>query len=177
MPRPATPPAFFPASGAEGVDDDAVVLITITDTTLAQPLRLSSHPTTRISVDPLAYGTVSGGETYEWAMLGTALPDDSESGPRKATITIENITTDRATLLRGLTEAARVTISAALASAPDEIVQTVTALRIVSRSYDAQSVSLGLSAQAAGISGLNPAQIEPWPAMRQTWNRAPGLHR
>lgn len=177
MTRPAIPSAFFPAFGAEGVDDDAVVLITITDTTLVEPLRLSSHPTTRLSVDPLAYGTVSGGETYEWAMLAPMLPDDAEDGPRKATIQIENVTADRATALRGLTEAARVTIAVALASAPDEIVQKVNALRVVSRSYDAQSVSLGLSAQSAGISGLDPSQVEPWPAMRQTWNRAPGLHR
>jgi hypothetical protein len=178
MTGPALPAGAFPAFNAETVDDDAVILITITDTTLVDPLLLSSHPSTRISVDPLSYGTISNGDTYEWALLDVPLPDDrDDGGPRKANVTIDNVTEDRATIFRNVTDAARVTIAVVLASAPDDTIQTVTNLRIVGRSYTAQSVTLELSAQAAGISGLDPAQVEPWPAMRQTWQRAPGLHR
>jgi hypothetical protein len=54
------------AANAEHASEVPVALVTITHPGLDAPVRLSSDPTSRLSADPLRYGTYHRGDVYEF---------------------------------------------------------------------------------------------------------------
>jgi hypothetical protein len=107
--------------------------------------------------------------------MGTFLPDEKEGAPLTTALVIENVDRDMAGVMRGLTPAARVSLSVVLASHPDEVIRSVVDMKIVNRRYDANNVTIDLTRQAAAPGSSDAT--EPWPAGRQTKSRSPGLHR
>ena len=152
-----------------------MVLIRISHPDLVDgPVRLSTDPTERISVDPLAYGTRSrwGGETSEihWFVIASALlPDDVDDAPATASVVLEAVDRDMAAVLRSTTARATVDMAVVLASSPDVVEAEWLGLDLVSAEGDAGEIKLSLS--------RDPITSEPWPARRQTRSAFSGLFR
>lgn len=154
---------------AENTGEVPVVLATITHPELDAPVRLSSDPTQRLSVDPLVYGTVSNGEPFEFVMMSPVLPDQQRGQSPRAALAFENVDRDSVALLRSITTPMRVRLDLVLASAPDAIEESYTDLRAVRAGYDADRITLDISRE--------PFTAEPWPSGKMTQARMPGLHR
>lgn len=151
----------------ERTSDLEVLLVTINHALLPAPIRLSSDPTTRLSVDPLAYGTVSNGLTYSFVLMGAILPDDRKGSPPRTALTFDNVDSTYIELARSFTEPATVDLTVVFASAPDFATQSYAGLRMTRVSFDESSMTFDLSRE--------PFLSEPFGA-RQTKNYFPGLH-
>lgn len=144
------------AANAEQTGEVWVFLLTITHEALVTPLRLSSDPTVRLSVDPLSYGTLSRGETYEYLPMSLVLPDDSEGVAPAIRLVFDNIARQAVPLLRSVSTPPTVTVEMVLASDPDTVEVSFAEFDLVGADYDALSVSVDLT--------VNALANEPYPA-------------
>lgn len=145
------------AGNAEQTGEIPVYLLTVTHASLATPLRLSSDPTERQSVDPLLYGTTSRGEFYAFLPMSLTLPDDSPDTPPAIRVTIDNVARTLIPLLRSISTPAQVTVEMVLASAPDDVEATWPEFDLFNVGYDdAISVTADL--------GIPSFATEPYPA-------------
>jgi len=143
------------------------LLITITHPDLAEPVRLSSDPTERLSADPLEYGTISNGLTFKFVEMTAILPDDQKGVPPRTALSFENIDSAYVELARSFTAPAQAKLEVVFASAPDYVTQRYTRLRMTKVSYNESSITFDLS--------RDHLQTEPFGA-RQTKAFFPGLH-
>lgn len=159
---------------AEATDELEVVLLLLTHPDLDEPIRLSTDPTERLSVDPLAYGTRSTWQTdddspFLFVLASALLPDDQEDTPAASTITLEAVDNRIAEQLNSTIERATVDLAVVLASSPDQIEFESRGLKLIESSGNALEINLKLS--------RDPLTSEPWPAARMTRSRFPGLHK
>lgn len=159
---------------AEATDELEVVLLLITHPDLDEPIRLSTDPTDRLSIEPLAYGTQStwqtdDGSPFLFVLASSLLPDDQEEAPAAATITLEAVDNRIAEQLNSTIERATVDMALVLASSPDKLEFETRGLKLIESSGNASEVSLKLS--------RDPLTSEPWPSARMTRSRFPGLHK
>jgi len=155
------------AANAEATGEILIFLVTVTHELLETPLRFSSDPTERLSVDPLVYGTSSRGDTYSFLPLGLVLPDDSDGTPPAIKLTIDNVSRDMIPLLRSVSTPATVTVELVLASDPDTVEVAWPDFDLVNASYDAGQVSIDLA--------VNALATEPYPAGSFTPSGFPGM--
>jgi hypothetical protein len=147
-----------------------VALVTFTHASLAEPIRVSSDNTERLSMDPLRYGTVSDGETYEFILMSAIIPDDQKESLPRTSLMLSNIDASLIALMRSFTTPpASAEIALVLASAPDTVFQRFTNMTVTRVNYDESTVTLELEAFADRVS-----QREPF-GERQTRFRFPGL--
>jgi len=144
------------AANAEQTSEVWVFLLTITHEALATPLRLSSDPTTRLSVEPLSYGTLSREETYEYLPMSLVLPDDSQGVAPAIRLVFDNIARQAVPLLRSVSTPPTVTVEMVLASDPDTVEVSFAEFDLVDADYDALSVSVDLT--------VNALANEPYPS-------------
>jgi hypothetical protein len=157
------------AMNAAYTGDVPIVLVTINHPDLADPIRLSSDPTQRLSADPLEYGTVSNDEVYKFVLMAAILPDDREGSPLTASLAFDNVAADMAKVLRSVLSPASLDLALVFASDPNAVEELYQDLRAVKGGYDASRITLDISREAV--------TAEPWPAHRMTQNRFPGLYR
>jgi hypothetical protein len=160
---------------APASDQIEVALFLIEHPDLAQPIRLSTDNTERITTDPLVYGTRSAwagadplAEPYLWILASAILPGDAEDAPATARIVLENLDADIVTLLRSFTDPATVRIAVVLAGTPDLVEAEWAGLQIVSADITAGEIVLSLS--------RDEVELEPFPPGRTTRLAFPGLH-
>lgn len=166
---------------AAHTEEIPVVLVTITHADLSAPIRLSSDPTERLSIDPLRYGTISRGETYEFVVMSALLPDDKDGAPPQASLVFANIMAGKdgevelglaasfAEVARSFQTPASVTIEVVLASSPDDVEWRCTDMRTVSAEYNAERLTVPLSREIA--------TSEPMPSYTMSKQWFPGLYR
>ncbi|KQP53033.1 hypothetical protein ASF34_01285 [Methylobacterium sp. Leaf106] len=156
-------------ANAPSTAETPIMLVTIYHPSLEKPVRISSDPTVRLSIEPMVYGTKHAGEDYIYLMVGAIMPDDQENAPPKTRLVFENISKDMAAVLRGITPGTylRADIFVVLAGTPDFIETSYRGLRGVASSYDAAQVGIELSRE--------PFTSEPWPEGRMTASRFPSL--
>lgn len=152
--------------------DLEVVLIHISHNDLDSPVRLSTDPTTRLSVEPLAYGTRStwrttDGSPFLFVLASALLPDDQDDAPPTATLIIDGVANEITEILRSTRKRASVRMAVVLASSPDHVEAEFTGLELVGVDGGGSQVTLHLSGEAY--------HLEPWPAARMTKARFPGL--
>lgn len=152
---------------AEHSEEVEVALVTITHDDLAAPVRVSSDPTSRLSTEPLRYGTESRGEEYYFVLMSAIVPDDRKGTPPRVALVFENIEANFIETAQSFTTPATASIELVLASAPDTVIQAYRGLRIVRCSFDEASATFDLSRE--------PFVSEPFGA-RQTKNFFSGLH-
>jgi hypothetical protein len=153
-----------------------VALFAIEHPDLAETLRLSTDPGERVSTEPLMYATRSSWDgasklfdPYLFVLASAELPSDLEDAPAAATIVLENVDNDIATLLRSFTDPATIHMAIVLASDPDDIEVEFRDLKLIAVSGDAAEVSLSISRR--------PIEDETVPMDRFTKDRFPGLFR
>lgn len=155
-------------------DEIEIALIRISHPDLAEPVRLSSDPTERLSVEPLSYGTRStwrteDGSPFLFILMSTLLPGDQEDAPQSATLVLDAVDADMARVLRMTTTRATVDMAVVLASSPNLVEAEWLGLKLMGAEGDASQIMLEISRE--------PIDGEPWPAARMTRQRFPGLHR
>lgn len=79
-----------------------VFLLTIEHPSLADPIRLSTNPTTRLGLDPLIYGTQSRGDDYLYVGARVTVPDEKDRSPPTSKITIFDVNQDLIPLVRSV---------------------------------------------------------------------------
>lgn len=157
------------AANAAQTDRIPVVLTEIRHRTLATPLRLSTDPSERISVEPLVYGTRRGGNVYEFVLMSAIWPDDQARAAPKTTLVFANVSRDMVAPLRAILDPVYVDLTIVMADTPDVVEARYTNLRGIRGSWDASQVSLDISRE--------PLTSEPMPAGRITKARFPGCFR
>lgn len=161
---------------ANSTGEIEVALFLIEHPLLAEPVRLSTDPTSRLSTEPLAYGTRSTWmgsdpltEPFLFVLASAELPSDQADTPTAAAIVLENVTNEIAHVLRSFTDRATVHMAVVLASSPDLVEAEFRGLKIISAEGDAGEVTLSISRA--------PIEDETVPVDRFTKDRFPGLHR
>jgi hypothetical protein len=153
---------------AQETEEVEVALVTITHDSLAQPVRVSSDATQRLSTDPLRYGTVSGGIEYEFILMSALVPDDQKDAPPQTAIVLDNVDARLVEIAQSFASPpAEAEISIVMASAPDFVIQQFKRMQIVRVSFDESRVTFSLSRE--------PYLSEPH-GTRMTKQFCPGLH-
>jgi hypothetical protein len=161
-------------SEAQYDDDTEVVLLHFEHPELDAPVRLSTDPTTRISADPLSYGTYSSwltddGSPFLFVLLSALVPDDLEDSPPVARLVIEAVDVGITEVLRSLRTPAIVSMAVVLASDPDFIEAEFRNMEMIDAEGNSGQITLTLA--------RDPLTSEPSPPDRMTRARFPGLHR
>lgn len=125
-----------------------IFLLTITHSQLASPILLSTDATSRITTDPLVYGTQSRGKTFLYAGIDITLPDDTDKSPPASKLTIANITRDLIPLARSVSSPPQIKIEVVLASSPDIVEMTFPALDMSNLTADAAQLAFDLTMDA-----------------------------
>ena len=128
--------------------ETAAVLLTITHPSLAQPIYLSSDPTTRINETPVQYATVSRGNTYQFLPFSITLPDDVSERSPVARIQLDNVDRRLVTLIRSITSPPSVNIEVVLISTPNVVEMSWPNFQMKSAPYNAGSMTIELSIDA-----------------------------
>ncbi|MGY3366192.1 hypothetical protein ACVWZL_003317 [Bradyrhizobium sp. GM2.4] len=157
------------AFNAEATEIESIVLVELSPGD-GETHYLSSHPTERLSTDPLRYGTVSNGITYDFVLMSMAWPDDQDGSPPVTSLVFENVVDDMAAAARSVTpgEQADVVLKLVMSSDPDFVEESYV-MKATGSTYDAQKVSLTVARE--------PIETEPYPAQRMTKERFPGQFR
>jgi hypothetical protein len=158
---------FRAAAYAEHTGEIVITLVTIEHDSLPGPLRFSSDPTHRISVDPLVYGTESRGESFVFLPMSLVLPDDNDDAAPALKLTLDNVSRDTIPTIRSVSDPATVTVEFVLASAPDVVEASWPEFDLVNAEYDALQVPLDLV--------VNALATEPYPAGTFSPASFPGL--
>lgn len=166
------------AFNAAATEDTPIVLIKVSHADWDEPIYLASDWTVRTSLEPLKFGVVSNGITYDFVVMSAVLPDDNDSSPAQAELVFAtlNDVADAAGIdlqggivaaVRELVDAATVDMSVVLASSPDDVEIAYTGLLATRAAYPSDRVSVTLSRE--------PMVTEPWPALRATKELMPNL--
>jgi hypothetical protein len=166
MPRQLSP-SFISGAFAQETDEVLVCLLTITHEDLALPLYLSSDPTTRLSENPLAYGTSSRGNMHLFLPFEFTLPDDMSDSPPRVQLSMDNTDRQLVALLRSISTPASIKVEIVLASDPDFVELTLPAMQLGDVTIEEGRISANLVADNL----IN----EPHPAGSFTPGSFPGL--
>jgi hypothetical protein len=158
--------AFLEAINAQETGVVPITLLTITHPDLEEPILVCNNPTTRLSDDPLLYGTISRGDTYLYIPFDPLLPDETDRAP-EAKITIANIGRDLVTLIRSVVSPPSIVMEIVLSTDLDTVEITFAELLVANSVNTAKNVDLELTIDNLGQ--------EPFPAMRFTPSQFPGL--
>jgi len=147
---------FRQALFAQESSEVPIFLLTITHPQLTTPILLSTDPTTRISDEPLVYGTTSRGSTFLYAGVQLTLPDEQDRQAPSSKLTVDNITRDLIPLARSIATPASIMIEAVLASALDTVEMTFPSFQMTALTYDVSTLQFDLT--------LDALTTEPFPA-------------
>lgn len=155
------------AMAAEATGAVPICLLTFTHPDLDTPLRASSDPTTRISIDPLVYGTVSRSLTFLWVPMSPTMPGDDDKSPPQISIVLDALDRSIFAVIRASTTPAVAKLEIVLDTSPDIVEMALDNFKIVTAPYDESQITLALSQESFWG--------EPWPAGHMTPLYFPGL--
>lgn len=155
------------AMNAQETTEVPVVLVTLHHPSFDEPLYLSSDPTSRLSVEPLAYGTSSRGNAFIFCPMDVALPDDLGERAPSAKFMVENVSRKIVELIRGIASPGTAKVELVLASSPDSVEIEYPDLQVVSAQYNANIITIEMS--------IDALTDEPFPAGNFDPSGFPGL--
>lgn len=155
-------------------DEIEVVLVKIEHPVLDEPVRLSSDPTERLSIEPLICGTRSTWRTADdspflFTMMDALVPDETDDGSAQGSLVLQVLDSDIAAVLTSTTVPATCHMAIVLASSPDVVEAEWAGLQHTDSDGDSGEIVLRFSQEALFE--------EPYPSDRMTKQRFPGLHR
>lgn len=119
--------------------DVKIFLLTITHSSLAYPIRVSSHPLTRIDEDDerVYYGVVSNGITYEYGGFDCALANDESGAAPTISVTIPYASREIIENIEHMgNDIAKVTIQLVLGDNPNDVVMELKDFDMTDITYD-----------------------------------------
>lgn len=157
-------------------DATFLMLIVVEHPGLSAPVRLSTDPTERLSIEPLTYGTRSSWmgadrerDAFLFAMVEAELPSDQEDAPSSFTLVLSTVDADVAELLTSFTDLATVHMALAYSHTPDVIEQELRGAKLMTSEGSASEIVLTVSRE--------PIEQETVPTDGYTKDRIPGLFR
>jgi hypothetical protein len=168
-------PRVFPLTFREAIyaqespEEVPIVLVEATHPDLPSPARLSSDPTTRISLDPLVYGTIHMGDQYLWVLMTAILPSEDEESTPALQLNFEDVEGQVGDVLRSFQYPATIKLMLVSSKSLDTPLEVFTDLQTVKSEGDAHQCTLDISREWF--------IAEPSPAHRFTKPLFPGLHR
>lgn len=148
-----------------------IALISITHSSLAEPIMLSSDPTQRLEEyttdEEVIYGTVSNGNKYIFLPMRIKLPDDTDQGPGDITLELDNLHRDYITAIRNVFTPVSVNIALILDNTPDIIEAQWPEFYLTNIKYDANVIT--------GTLKLETLMGEPFPSGKFTTSYFPGI--
>lgn len=162
-------PAALRAMFSPDADDTLIVLLTITGTGIATPIRLADGYTQRISetADDVVYGVVSRSNNYIFLPIRISLPTEEQEAAPRAQITITDVTRYLTPVIRSISSPPTVLLELVLASTPNTVEASFPGLLMAGISYNKDQVTAELTVQSL--------TIEPFPAHTFTPSAFPGL--
>lgn len=164
------------AHDAASTDAVEVALFVIEHPLLENPIRLSTDPTERLSLEPLSYGTRSNwmdanpsSDPYLFVLVSTDLPSDLEDVPAAATIVLSNVDNRLSETLRSFTDRPTISMAVVMAASPNDIEAEFRGMAIVGSTGNAGEFTIEMSRA--------PIEEESVPMDRFTKHRFPGLYR
>lgn len=152
-----------------------VVLFWIDHPDLAEPIRLSTDNTERLSSEPLYYGTRStwrgadpATQPFLWVIASAMVPSDLEDAPAAGSVALEVLDREMVRLVLSFTTPATIHLAVVLADSPDLIEAEWTDMQILSADIDAGEILLSYSREEV--------ENEFFPSGRMSRDRFPGLH-
>lgn len=152
---------------AQESDDVAIMLLTIDDGESPEPIRLSSDATTRLSTDPLTYGTTSRGDVFLYLPFRFVLPQERADVAPRVELTIDNIERSLVQVVEAFTAPPRLTIEIVMASDPDYVEVLLPGMILSNISFTAETITATLV--------RNALDTEPFPFGTFTPRYFPGL--
>lgn len=141
---------------AQHNDDPFLVLLTLDHETLTAPIRIVRN----------RQDVISRGDTYIAYPFTITLAGDTEEAP-SARVTVSNVARSIGKALEQLITPPSATIEIVLASTPDTVERTWSNFQLLDVSWDAFRIT--------GTLGVQEYWNEPWPKIRVTPTRFPGL--
>lgn len=138
-----------------------IFLLTITHPELVNPIRLSSDDTSRLSTDPLVYGTVSRGDQYKYVAPKIQLPDERDRSPPQAKLVIANANRDLIPLARSVSSPATVKTEVVLSTDLDLVEFSIPALEIASADFDVIELTFDLTVDAQAGEDYPAGSFDP----------------
>jgi hypothetical protein len=131
---------------AEETGEVWVILLTIDHVELLMPIRVCSD----------AVNVVSRGETYISFPFELSLPDDTDGGPPRASLTIDNVSREIAEAVRSVSSPPSVVIEVVRAAAPDVLEAVLPVFELRNVRYNVLTVQGDLQ--------VEDLTAEPYPA-------------
>ena len=135
-----TSTTFREAVFAQQTGEAFIILITIDDDDLDEPIRVCSNSEAVVLAR-------NGGETYVAYPFGFALPDDTDEKISSGTIVIDNVSANIGKGIRALTTPPTVTVEVVLASDVDTIEASFDNFELIDVQYDALTIQGNISIQ------------------------------
>jgi hypothetical protein len=134
---------FLRAANAQETGVFPILLLTITDPSLTEDIRISTDATQRVeeTATAVVYGTISNGETFYFIPLAIKLPDDVDEGPQSMTVQIDNVSRELVAVVRGLTTPPSVNVDIVLSSDTNTVVGSWPEFLLTNIRTDAQTIS------------------------------------
>lgn len=148
-----------------------IALLTLTHADLADPIRISTDPTQRITAlttaTEVVYGTVSRTNTFVFLPLRLKLPSDTDEGPGEMTLEFDNIHRTYTAAIRSIFSPVAVNVELVLDSDVDTVEAQWPEFLLTNIRYDASVIS--------GTLKIETLEREPFPAGCFTPSQFPGL--
>ena len=146
-----------------------VLLLTLTHPDWDEPVRISTDPTNRITATTtdVVYGTTSRGDAYYFLPLQITLPSQTEEGPLRMRVVLDNVNRDLVAILRALSSPPSVDVDLVSTTAPNAVLASWPQFLLVNVDYSAETIS--------GELVLETLFHEPFPAGTFTPSEFVGL--
>lgn len=160
---------FRQAAYAQETERVLIALITITHDDLADPIRISTDPTERLStpLDDIVYGTISRGNNYVFFPIALQLPGDTDEGPGNMSIQFDNVHRQYIETIRSIFTPASFLVELVLDDDPDTVEATWPEFLLTNVKYDALSIT--------GTLSLETLERESFPSGSFSPSYFPGL--
>jgi hypothetical protein len=146
-----------------------IVLLTISGTGIATPVRLCDQFLERLSEtsEEVVYGLTSNGNDFYYLPFNLSLPTEEFANAPRCTLTLNDVTRYLIPTIRNISTPPSVQIDIILASDPDTVEITFGGFVMTNIRYNANSITADLV--------IESLEIEPFPAHSFTPSYFPGL--
>lgn len=160
---------FLRAAYAEDTGSVIILLMTVSHADWDTDILISTDPTRRVletSAD-IFYGTISRNKRFMFVPLMVSLPNETEEGPLRMQITLDNVSRDLISILRNISSPPSVNVELVMSDDVDTVLASWPEFLLVNVQYNAETIS--------GDLVIETLVHEPFPAGTFTPSEFPSL--
>lgn len=160
---------FLRAAYAEDTGSVIILLMTVSHPDWDTDILISTDPTKRVletSAD-VFYGTISRNKRFMFVPLMITLPDETEEGPLRMRITLDNVSRELISIIRNISSPPSVNVELVISDDVDTVLASWPEFLLVNVEYNAETIS--------GDLVIETLVYEPFPAGTFTPSEFPSL--